>query len=240
MSILDTDLYKFTVGNIVYRNYRNYNTVYRLFDRTNKLNWTPDFIERVKLGVDNYAKMEYSCDDHIFLRRLGISIDYSEYLRLVVLAKESVKIHDNSITVEGHWLDTVLWEVPLLSIISEAHYQHSISDQDYETLYVLKSQANKYDINFAEFGTRRRRSFELQDLAISILHPVLTGTYNIYFGRKYNIPIVGTYGHELPMGICGITGLENYANTHVFLLSLLFKLRKLKCHINHCKNNSKI
>ena len=70
---------------------------------------------------------------------------------------------------------------------------------------------------FSEFGTRRRRSFELHDHVIKTLfrYKTLTGTSNVYFAKKYGLKAIGTIGHEWIMGTSALVGLR-HANRFAF------------------------
>lgn len=128
----------------------------------------------------------------------------------------------------GRWLDTILYEIPLLALISEAYFRFCDKDWSHE------SQANKayskgitlmeHGCVFSEFGSRRRRDYHTQDLVIQGLMRAgktassqgwqgkFSGTSNVHFAMKYGIPPVGTVAHEWFMGIASITNDYEHAN----------------------------
>jgi nicotinate phosphoribosyltransferase len=98
------------------------------------------------------------------------------------------------------------FEIYLLEIINEVYFRFKYN---YDTLVdsareklnqkILDFKNKKYTFTFAEFGSRRRLSFEWQDELISRSSkecPNCVGTSNVYFAYKYNLKPIGTYAHE--------------------------------------------
>ncbi len=131
--------------------------------------------------------------------------------------------------VGGPWLDTILYEIPLLALTSEAYFRFCDRDWDYGE---QKAKAYRKGIHlieggctFSEFGTRRRRDYHTQDLVMQGLKQAaqegvqrewegkLSGTSNVHFAMKYGIPPVGTVAHEWFMGIASITDYEHANET---------------------------
>ena len=133
----------------------------------------------------------------------------------VKLGLESGQIH---LSVEGLWAETILYEIPLLSLISEAYFKFCDRDWDHdgqeERAYRKGVELLEHGCIFSEFGTRRRRDYHTQDLvlrgltraATSSSKGSLSGTSNVHFAMKYNISPVGTVAHEWFMGIAALTG----------------------------------
>ena len=135
-----------------------------------------------------------------------------------------VKLH-----VGGLWLDTILYEIPLLALTSEAYFKFCDKDWSYDG---QKEKARdkgttliKGGCMFSEFGTRRRRDYHTQDLVMQGLKQAalegtqhawkgkLRGTSNVHFAMKYGVPPVGTVAHEWFMGIASITDYEHANET---------------------------
>ena len=119
--------------------------------------------------------------------------------------------------VEGTWSHVILYEVPILSILSEAYFQHVDTAWDYSGQRALaKSKAEtllREGIAFSEFGTRRRRSYDAHMMVMQglvdarnqltgdgTLRGKLTGTSNVHFARLFGLSPVGTIAHEWIMG----------------------------------------
>ncbi len=127
--------------------------------------------------------------------------------------------------VEGLWLDTVLYEIPLLALISEAYFKFCDKDWRHKDQHALAHCKGRDLIDagcmFSEFGTRRRRDYRTQEMVIQGLKAASrrinfpksenkgrVSTSNVHFAMKYALPPVGTVGHEWFMGIASITEYE--------------------------------
>ncbi len=156
---------------------------------------------------------------------------YYDYLSTFQLRpKQQIKVtfsdvDDLDISIAGLWIDTILYEIPILAIVSEAYFRFIDTDWNYDNqIENAESKIIKLlndDCVVSEFGTRRRRSVETQELVIEGLlkgsketkNPQLfTGTSNVMFAKKFNIKPIGTVAHEWFMGIAGAT--DDYINAN--------------------------
>lgn len=130
--------------------------------------------------------------------------------------------------IAGNWLDTILYETPLLALTSEAYFKFCDRDWNYdeqeEKAYTKGTRLMENSCIFSEFGTRRRRDYHTQDLVLQGLTRAtttaiangwkgrLSGSSNVHFAMKYGIPPVGTVAHEWFMGIASIKNDYEHAN----------------------------
>ena len=131
--------------------------------------------------------------------------------------EDNEDVGDVRITISGLWIDTILYEIPLLALTSEAYFKFCDTDWDYDgqktSAFHKGSDLLASGIVFSEFGTRRRRDYKTQDLVVSGLARAanhessgkLAGTSNVHFAMKYNVNPVGTVAHEWFMGIAAAT-----------------------------------
>lgn len=212
-SLLDTDLYKLTMMQGVLHQFPWANVEYEFKCRNTGIDFSP-VINKIQNEINHLCSLRFNDDELNYLRSLRfIREDFIQFLRLFQLNREFVKIQENngamSLVIKGPWLHTILFEVPVLAIISECYFKGTHPEVDFEkgrdklfkkTDLVKKSNKDGIMINFSDFGTRRRFSFEWQDEIIKNLKKELpdnfTGTSNVYFAKKYRLKPIGTMAHE--------------------------------------------
>ena len=137
-------------------------------------------------------------------------------------------VGDIHLDIGGLWLHTILYEIPLLALTSEAYFRFCDKDWNYdqqeEKAYGKGVKLLEHGCFFSEFGTRRRRDYHTQDLVMQGLtraateckkqswEGMLSGTSNVHFAMKYGVPPVGTVAHEWFMGIASVTNDYEHAN----------------------------
>lgn len=137
-------------------------------------------------------------------------------------------VGDLYLDVGGLWLHTILYEIPLLALTSEAYFKFCDKDWTHdgqeEKAYNKGIKLLEHGCLFSEFGTRRRRDYHTHDLVMQGLTKSagdakergwkgkLAGTSNVHFAMKYGIVPVGTVAHEWFMGIASITNEYEHAN----------------------------
>ncbi|CAG2181229.1 unnamed protein product, partial [Oppiella nova] len=141
---------------------------------------------------------------------------------------------DISLTVRGLWIETILYEIPLLALVSEAYFKFVDRDWTHDG-QVLNAKHKGLELIengciFSEFGSRRRRDYKTHDLVIQGLVEAskdattngkgwkgkFTGTSNVHFAMKHGVQPIGTVAHEWFMGIAAIT--QDYANANELAL----------------------
>jgi len=169
------------------------------------------FDAALREAVDKMAELKLTKDEKKFMARTCPYIDlpYLDFLEGYHYDPSEVKIHqegnDLSVTVEGLWYRTILWEVPLLALISELHYEMNHMERDSNEVVMNKTLEKaetlaKLGVNFAEFGTRRRHSHKVQNLVMEALtqkkDSTFIGSSNVHFAMKYGVKPIGTHAHE--------------------------------------------
>ena len=132
---------------------------------------------------------------------------------------------DLHILVNGLWVETILYEIPLLALTSEAYFKFCSTDWDHsgqeEKAYAKGVDLLQNGCLVSEFGSRRRRDYHTQELVLQGLTRAarkggmkgrLTGTSNVHFAMKHGLTPVGTVAHEWYMGIAAITDDYEHAN----------------------------
>ncbi|RLF55839.1 MAG: nicotinate phosphoribosyltransferase [Thermoplasmata archaeon] len=213
-SLLDNDLYKFTMQQAVFHQFPNTPVEYEFKCRnTPTLDLLP-LKEKIQHSIDYLSHIRITRDEQKYLQSLPfMKQSYLDFLKYFYLdTTKHVTLYEKKgelkINIKGNWLDTILLEVPILAIISEIY-----STQKKHT-NVIKQLKQKVDIikdtpiHFADFGTRRRYSHKVQDTVISYLNEFypqnFIGTSNVYFAMKYNTKPIGTMAHEWIMAGQGL------------------------------------
>ncbi len=121
--------------------------------------------------------------------------------------------------ISGPWVETILFEVPLLALITQTYFEDrgKVDLADYKLRTFEKGlKLSKHGCLFTEFGTRRRRSYNVQQAVIEAFMELpkvgdykstYIGTSNVHFSRIYNTPPIGTMAHEWIMGHAGMFGV---------------------------------
>ena len=135
---------------------------------------------------------------------------------------------DVHIEVSGLWIDTILYEIPLLALVSEAYFKFCDKDWTHhgqeQSAYEKGRKLLENGCVFSEFGSRRRRDYHTQDLVVQGLRRAsenpsaqgdtgnLSGTSNVHFAMKHQMTPVGTVAHEWFMGIAAGTNDYEHAS----------------------------
>lgn len=209
-SILDNDFYKITMQCAVVKLFPSQHVKYTFINR-GKHQFREGFEHELRKSVDAMASLKLSGEEKKFLQKTCPYLDlpYIDFLEGYRYCPDEVKIvqngNDIEVTVEGLWYRTILWEVPLLALISELHYEMNHMERDSNEEVIDKTlekaaQLNKLGVTFAEFGTRRRHSYKVQDLVVDSLiksqNSKFIGSSNVHFAMKYGIKPIGTHAHE--------------------------------------------
>ena len=209
-SFLDNDFYKFTMQYAVTKLYPDVIARYKFINR-GKHEFPDGFAEELQKQVNSMANLALTKDEKDFLHTNCpyLSPAYLDFLQGYRYNPEEVKILQDgknlSVEVEGNWYRTILWEVPLLALISEVFYKLTNAERqtnDEVTQYTSDKVDlyNKLGVTVAEFGTRRRHSYEVHDVVMKEMTnhsgKSFVGTSNVHFAHKYNVKPIGTHAHE--------------------------------------------
>ncbi len=203
----DNDLYKFSVMHAIQKRYP-WSYVKYAFTNRGKTDFPEGFAERMREEVAAMANLKLTQEEKRFIEKRcyffdPVFIDFLEGYRYDPAEVQIVQTDgDLSVVIEGYWYRTVLWEVPLLAIISELYFKMmGATPQDFVGKAIQKGVALKgLEADYSEFGTRRRFSFDVQDKVVGALQEssgdFFKGTSNVYLAMKYNTTPIGTMPHE--------------------------------------------
>lgn len=169
------------------------------------------FADELQKEINAMASLALTKDEKDFFTTNCpyLSPAYLDFLQGYRYDPNEVKITQNGtdveVHVEGYWYRTILWEVPILCLISEIFYKLTnakrITNEE-----ITKRTSDKVDlynrlgVTVAEFGTRRRHSYEVHDVVMKELTnhkgKSFVGTSNVHFAHKYGVKPIGTHAHE--------------------------------------------
>ncbi|KIH88248.1 nicotinate phosphoribosyltransferase [Sporothrix brasiliensis 5110] len=243
ISFLDTDLYKLTMQCAVLKYYKDVPVTYSFTNRTpeKKLSrtayqWLSDQVRKlgnISLSDEELAFLKLHCPYLTpayldFLKEFRLNPREEVTIAFVPVSPSSSgtespdDLGDVDIAIRGAWVDTILYEIPILALTSEAYFKFMDTDWNYDGQQELAFDKGMRLLEagcvLSEFGTRRRRDYHTQALVFRGLVQAsreaaerglpgkLSGTSNVHLAMRFNIPPVGTVAHEWFMGIAALSG----------------------------------
>ena len=231
-SLLTQDLYKFSMGQAIYHQFSDYKTTWTFKCRNKDVHFTKEMIEEIKEQIEAYCELRFTEEELDYLGQITwLKESYVDFLRLWQPRFADFIIDDEAswglrVEATGTWLNTSMYEVPVLAIINEVYFRMSGGYDDRMVAFERKLDEKiqwladgKYQIgSFSEFGLRRRLSGEAQELAVDKLRKAdlgtsrFVGTSNVYLAKKFNLKPVGTMAHEWIM----CTGQGNHKHNPAY------------------------
>lgn len=208
-SLLDNDFYKFTMQQAVVQMFPRARARYRFINRGSH-EFPEGFASLLQTSVHAMAALQLSRAEKTWLATTcpylnPVYLDFLQGYRYdpgeVTITQQGSEL---SVHVEGYWYRTILWEVPLLCLISELYYQARELTPEPEDLIREKAKIKienygALGVKIAEFGTRRRYSYAVHELiakALKAYGPTYVGTSNMHLARITDVKPIGTHAHE--------------------------------------------
>ncbi|MBR4342044.1 MAG: nicotinate phosphoribosyltransferase [Lachnospiraceae bacterium] len=230
VSLLDTDLYKFNMNQVMFHKHTDLIGEYMFKCRNEDIVFTKEIFDEINEQIDYLCTLTFTEDELDYLRSIRfIKKDYVEFLRLWHPIRDYVytELKENGelvIKVNGPLFSAMQFEIYLLEIVNEVYFRMRY---DYISLRRAAEQrlnqkindfnSGKYTFSFAEFGCRRRLSREWEDEAVRRLcreTDKCVGTSNVYLAKKYNVKPIGTYAHEFVQMYQGIDSIPLAYTNH--------------------------
>ena len=230
VSLLDTDLYKFNMDQVIFHKHTDLSGEYYFKCRNKDVVFTPEMVEEINAQIDHLCTLKFTKAELDYLRSIRfIKDDYVEFLRLWRPIREYVtaELAENGeleVVVRGPLFSAMQFEIFLLEIINEVYfrlkYDYSVlldSAKEKFEKKIADFKSGKYTFKFAEFGCRRRLSREWEDEVVRRLATETDnciGTSNVYLAMKYNLTPIGTYAHEFVQMYQGIDSIPLAYTNH--------------------------
>lgn len=214
-SLLDTDLYKFTMMQVVLHQFPGAQVEYR-FKCRNSIALAP-YVNEIREEIRHLCTLRFQDAELNYLRSLRfIKSDFIDFLGLFKLNEKYIEVQplasgDIEISIRGPWLHTILFEIPVLAIVNEVYFRNTGAGarlaQGRERLdrKIAQLQAEGLaDLKIADYGTRRRFSKTWHEEVLRRLadrlgtgqHGQLAGTSNVLYAMKLGLTPLGTVAHE--------------------------------------------
>jgi len=214
-SLLDTDLYKFSMMQVVLHHYPAAQVEYRFKCRNPGIDLAPH-IEEIRAELEALCTLRFTEDELDYVRRMRfIKSDFVDFLGLFQLNAKYVTIAPTEagngeieILIQGPWLHTILFEVPLLAIVNEVYFRNTLPDHDLAEgrrrlqakIALLRDTPDYEQCRIADYGTRRRFSRTWHEEVLIALRDglgkQLAGTSNVWYAWKLGLTPLGTLAHE--------------------------------------------
>jgi len=213
-SLLDTDLYKFTMMQVVLHHFPAAQVEYRYKCRTQGVNLRP-YLDEIRQEIHALCQLRFSAQELAYLGGLRfIKSDFIDFLGLFHLPEKCIEVSEGdlpgeiAISVKGSWLHTILFEIPVLAIVNEVYFRNVCKDPDWvegrkrlqTKMKLVLDATDLAEFRVAEYGTRRRFSHAWHEEVVTTMKAQMgeyfAGTSNVWFAMKHSVLPLGTMAHE--------------------------------------------
>ncbi|MBX9611879.1 MAG: nicotinate phosphoribosyltransferase [Burkholderiales bacterium] len=215
-SLLDTDLYKFTMMQVVLHQFPGAQVEYRFKCRNPGVALAP-YVGEIRDEIRSLCGLHFQDAELAYLRSMRfIKSDFVDFLGLFRLNEKWITVTplasgEIDITIQGPWLHTILFEIPVLAIVNEVYFRNIRKMPDFVEgrrrldVKVQQLQApGLAELKIADYGTRRRFSKAWHEELLRVLASrlgsgatgQLAGTSNVLFAMKLGLTPLGTMAHE--------------------------------------------
>ena len=217
-SLLCEDAYKFSMGQAIFHQFSDYKTTWTFKCRNRGVTFTETMVGEIREQVRAFCALRFTEEELSYLDGIRwIKGSYVDFLRLWHARYEDFRIGTDgecglSIEASGTWLNTSMYEIPILAIVNEVYFHYAYGGEALHGQFERRLSEKVRGLrdgtfrlgNFSEFGLRRRLSQRAQDLAVRVLKEEsprfaesrFVGTSNVELARKYGVTPVGTMAHE--------------------------------------------
>jgi nicotinate phosphoribosyltransferase len=215
-SLLDTDLYKFTMMQAVLHQFPGAQVEYRFKCRNPGVVLAP-MVNEIREEIRSLCSLRFQDAELAWLRELRfIKSDFVDFLGLFKLNEKYIDVQPRldgeiDIVIQGPWLHTILFEIPVLAIVNEVYFRNTQRVPNFvegRNRLAIKVQQLKdpslQELRIADYGTRRRFSRAWHEEVLRVLSDQLgtvpagqfAGTSNVLWAMKLGLTPLGTMAHE--------------------------------------------
>lgn len=215
-SLLETDLYKFTMWQALLHRYPTNQSEYRFICRNEPAFPLASLIDEVNEQLDWLCSLRFAPEELQFLAQLRfIKPDFVQFLRIFQLHRPFIEARAEGeqlvITAKGPQVHVLPFEIYVLAIVNELYFRRagvadlSVGRQRLQDKIALLRNALadthlRHPFSLFDFGLRRRFSGEWHDEVVATLKAALPGhfggTSNVHLAMKHSLAPIGTMAHE--------------------------------------------
>ncbi len=214
-SLLDTDLYKFTMMQVVLHHFPGAQVQYKFKCRNPGVDLTP-YLEEIRAEIRELCTLHLTEEELAYLRGLRfLKSDFVDFLGLFHFNEKYVSVQPDAatpgeidITIHGPWLHTILFEIPILAIVSEVYFRRTQPGATFDEgrrrlrakVATVRALDPRLEFKISDYGTRRRFSLAWHEEVIRTLKDeipqLFAGTSNVWLAMRNNLTSLGTVAHE--------------------------------------------
>jgi nicotinate phosphoribosyltransferase len=220
-SLLDTDLYKFTMMQVVLHQFPGAQVEYRFKCRNPGVQLAPH-VDQIRDEIRALCTLRFQDAELAYLRSLRfIKSDFVDFLALFRLNEKYIQVSalptgEIDICITGPWLHTILFEIPVLAIVNEVYFRNTQKQPNFPEgrrrldAKIAQLQADGLEsLKIADYGTRRRFSRAWHEEVLRVLCArlgtddrgnggagQLAGTSNVLYAMQLGLTPLGTMAHE--------------------------------------------
>jgi nicotinate phosphoribosyltransferase len=219
-SLLDTDLYKFTMMQVVLHHFPGAQVEYRFKCRNPGVDLVP-YVDEIREEIAKLCTLRFREAELDYLRQMRfIKSDFVDFLGLFQMNQKYISVApadpadgrsapgEIEIRIRGPWLHTILFEVPVLAIVNEIYFRNTVPQPDYDEgrrrldakIRSISDDPQMTAMRIADYGSRRRFSRQWQEEVLQTCKARLgvrfAGTSNVLFALRQGLVPLGTMAHE--------------------------------------------
>ena len=220
-SLLDTDLYKFTMMQVVLHQFPGAEVEYRFKCRNAGATGVQDlapFVTEIREEIRGLCSLRFQDAELAYLKAMRfIKGDFIDFLGIFKLNEKYVTVTalpsgEIEVSIKGPWLHTILFEIPVLAIINEVYFRNTQKQPNLaEGRKRLETKIGELQadglalLKIADYGTRRRFGKAWHEEVLRTLSTRLgaglagqfAGTSNVLFAMKLGLTPLGTMASSI-------------------------------------------
>lgn len=232
-SLLDTDLYKFTMWQAMLHNHPQTQAEYRFVCRKKPAYPLSHLLPAIERELDALCELRLRADELDFLGRMRfIKSDFVDFLRIFQFQRNFIRAwadgDDLHIVARGPQVHVMAFEIFVLAIVNQLYFrqfdaesalaegQRRLDTKVAELKALARETALRHPFELFDFGVRRRYSADWQRHVVQTFANEtpqwFKGTSNVLLAKDLGLVPIGTMAHEYfqTYQALGVVQLRNF------------------------------